>query len=238
VVLLVAFVAWELRVREPMLPMQFFRSRAFSAGNASTFFLIASLFGAVFFVAQFLQTSLGYGPLGAGLRLIPWTGTVFIVAPIAGALVNRIGERPLIVGGLALQGIGMAWIGLVASPTTAYVDLVPALVLAGCGVSMALPASQNVVMGAVPQVDVGKASGTYNMLRQLGGVFGVAILVSVFSGAGSYASPQAFADGFVPAIGVTAALSLIGAVSALALPRRRPEAVGGAAPAAIAEAAR
>src|SRR5919198_529948 len=194
-VLAAAFVAWELRAREPMLPMGFFRSRAFSAGNASVFFLLASLFGAVFFLAQFLQTSLGHGPLDTGLRLMPWTATLFIVAPIAGSLVNRVGERPLIVGGLLLQTIGMASLALMASPTMAYADMVPALVVAGTGVSMAIPATQSVIMGALGPTEAGKASGTYNMVRQLGGVFGIAILVAVFSGAGSYASPQAVSEG-------------------------------------------
>ena len=219
VVVAIAFVVWELRTPEPMLPMGFFRSRGFAAGNASVFFLIASLFGAAFFLAQFLQTALGFGPLGTGLRLMPWTATLFIVAPIAGSLVNRVGERPLIVGGLLLQTIGMVWIGLIASPTMDYVDMVPALVLAGTGVSMAIPATQNVVMSAVPATEAGKASGTYNMLRQLGGVFGIALLVAVFTGAGGYASPQAFTNGFAPAIGVTAGLALIGAVAGLGLPR-------------------
>jgi EmrB/QacA subfamily drug resistance transporter len=233
-VLALAFVARELRAPEPMLPMGFFRSRAFAAGNASVFFLTASLFGAVFFIAQFLQTSLGFGPLGAGLRLLPWTATLFIVAPIAGSLVNRVGERPLIAGGLLLQAIGMAWIGLIASPGLDYVDMVPALVVAGTGVSMAIPATQNVVMSALPASEAGKASGTYNMLRQLGGVFGVALVVAVFAGAGGYASPQAFTDGFTPAIGIAAALALLGALAGLALPgvARRP------LPVAAAEAAR
>jgi len=235
-VLAAGFVAWELRAREPMLPMGFFRSRAFSAGNASVFLLLASLFGAAFFLAQFLQTSLGDGPLDTGLRLMPWTATLFIVAPIAGSLVNRVGERPLIVGGLLLQAIGMASIALMASPAMAYADMVPALVVAGTGVSMAIPATQSVVMGAVAPTEAGKASATYNTVRQLGGVFGIAILVAVFSGAGSYASPQAFTDGFGPALGVTAALALVGAATALGLPGRRSALAP--APAAVAEAAR
>ena len=97
-ILVAAFVAWELRAREPMLPMKFFRSRAFSAGNAAIFFTFASLFGAVFFFAQFLQTGLGNSPLDAGLKLMPWTVTFMTVAPIAGALADRIGERPFMVG--------------------------------------------------------------------------------------------------------------------------------------------
>jgi EmrB/QacA subfamily drug resistance transporter len=219
--LTLAFVVWELRAREPMLPMRFFRSRAFSAGNAASFLLTASLFGAVFFMAQFLQTGLGYGPLGAGLRLLSWTVTLSVCAPIAGALVDRIGARPFIVVGLLLQGAGMGWIALIAEPGLAYGRLVAPLIIAGCGVSMALPAMQSAVVGAVAPEAIGKAAGVNSMMRQLGGVFGIAILVAVFAGAGGYASAQAFSDGFAPAIGVSAGLSLLGAVVATALPGRR-----------------
>jgi EmrB/QacA subfamily drug resistance transporter len=218
--LLVAFVAWELRARQPMLPMRFFRSRAFSSGNAGVFFLFASLFGAVFFLPQFLQTGLGHGPLEAALRLGPWTGTLFLVAPIAGALADRIGERPLLVGGLALQAAGMAWIALIAEPGLAYGEMIAPLVLAGIGASMAIPPAASSVVGAAAHDEVGKAAGANSMLRELGGVFGIAILVTVFAGAGSYASPEAFSDGFAPAIAISAALSLLGAITGLGLPRR------------------
>src|SRR3954447_2889367 len=228
----VAFVAVELRARAPMLPMRLFRSRAFAAGNATVFFLLASLFGAVFFAAQFLQTALGYGPLDAGLRLLPWTAMLFFVAPIAGSLLNRLGERPLIVTGLTLQAVGMAWIGGVADPSVSYGQLVPAFVIAGAGVSMPLPAAQTAVMGAVAPAEAGKASGTFNTMRQLGGVFGIALLVAVFAGAGGYASPAIFVDGFGPAIGVSAGLAVIGAVTGLALPRRRAAVAPGVAPVA------
>jgi EmrB/QacA subfamily drug resistance transporter len=231
----IAFVVVELRVRAPMLPMRLFRSRPFAAGNATIFCVVGSVFGGVFFAAQFMQTALGYGALDAGLRLLPWTAMLFFVAPIAGSLLNRLGERPLIVTGLTLQAVGMAWIGLVADPTVPYGELVPAFVIAGAGVSMAMPAAQTAVMGAVAPAEAGKASGTFNTMRQLGGVFGIAVAVAVFAGTGSYASPAAFADGFGPAIGVTAGLALIGAVAGLALPRRR--AVGARAGAAVAEAA-
>jgi EmrB/QacA subfamily drug resistance transporter len=218
--LLAAFVAWELRAREPMLPMRFFRSRAFSSGNAGVFFLFASLFGAVFFLPQFLQTGLGHGPLEAALRLGPWTGTLFVVAPIAGALVDRIGERPLLVGGLALQAAGMAWIALIAEPGLAYGAIIAPLVVAGIGASMAIPPAASSVVGAVTHEEVGKAAGANSMLRELGGVFGIAILATVFAGTGSYASAQAFSDGFAPAIAVSAALSLAGAIAGLGLPGR------------------
>jgi EmrB/QacA subfamily drug resistance transporter len=216
-----AFVAWELRAREPMLPMRFFRSRAFSAGNAAIFFLFGSLFTAVFFLAQFLQTALGYGPLDAGLRLLPWTLTLFFCAPVAGALADRLGERPFMVGGLILQAIGMGWIGLIADPGLAYSEMIIPLVVAGCGVSMAIPAVQSSVVGSVGQDAIGKAAGTNSMMRELGGVFGIAISVAVFAGAGGYASAQAFTDGFAAAIGVSAALAVVGALAGTVLPGRR-----------------
>jgi EmrB/QacA subfamily drug resistance transporter len=220
-VLVAAFVVWELRAREPMLPMRFFRSRAFSAGNTAIFFTFASLFSAVFFFAQLLQTGLGYGPLDAGLRLMPWTATFMTVAPVAGALADRIGERPFMVGGLLLQAIGMGWIALIAEPGLAYSELVVPLIVAGVGVSMAIPSGQNSVVGSVAEEAIGKAAGTNSMMRELGGVFGIAVTVAVFAGAGSYVSAEAFTDGFAPAIGVGGALALAGAVAGLALPGRR-----------------
>jgi EmrB/QacA subfamily drug resistance transporter len=221
VLLVAAFVAWELRARDPMLPMAFFRSRAFSAGNTAIFFTFASLFSAVFFFPQLLQTALGYGPLETGLRLVPWTATFMTVAPIAGALSDRIGERPLMVSGLSLQAVGMGWVALVAEPGVAYSTLLAPFIVAGVGISMAIPAAQNSVLGSAAMEAIGKAAGTNSMMRELGGVFGIAVVVAVFAGAGSYASAAAFTDGFGPAIGVGAALALAGAVAGLALPGRR-----------------
>jgi EmrB/QacA subfamily drug resistance transporter len=218
--LVAAFIAWELRAREPMLPMRLFRSRAFSASNAAMFFTFASLFGAVFFFAQFLQIGLGYGPLETGLRLMPWTATFITVAPVAGALADRIGERPLMVTGLTLQAIGMGWLALIAEPGLAYTSLLGPFIVAGVGVSMAIPAAQNSAVGSVATEAIGKAAGTNSMMRELGGVFGIAIVVAIFAGAGSYASAEAFTDGFVPAVAVGAFLALCGAVAGAALPTR------------------
>jgi len=218
--LLAAFVAWELRARAPMLPMRYFRSRAFSAGNASIFFAMGSLFCGVFFLAQFMQTGLGSGPLEAGLRLLPWTGTLFFVAPIAGALVDRFGERPFLVAGPLLQATGMAWIAVIADAGMAYGEMIAPLMIAGAGISMTFPAAQNSVVSSVPPEAIGKAAGTNSTMRELGGVFGIALSVAVFAGAGSYASPEAFSDGFVAAIGVSAGLSLLAALCGAALPAR------------------
>jgi EmrB/QacA subfamily drug resistance transporter len=216
-----AFVLWERRAAQPMLPMGLFASRPFSASNAAIFFLAAALYGAVFFMAQFLQTVQHNGPLDAGLRLLPWTATLFIVAPITGGRISRVGERPFAVAGLLLQAAGMGWIALIAGPDVAYWRLVAPLVIAGCGVSMAMPALQNAVVGSVAPASIGKASGAFNMMRQFGGVFGVAILVAVFSGDGGYGSAQLFSSGFTAAIGASAALSLLGAVTSVGLPQRK-----------------
>ena len=186
--LVAAFIAWELRARAPMLPLDLFRSRAFSASNAAMFFTFASLFTAVFFYAQFLQTGLGYSPLEAGLRLMPWTATFITVAPVAGALADRIGERPLMVVGLSLQAAGMGWLALIAEPGLAYSSMLAPLIVAGVGISMAIPAAQNSAVGSVAMDAIGKAAGINSMMRELGGVFGIAIVVAVFAGAGSYAS--------------------------------------------------
>ncbi len=221
VLLTAAFVAWERRAPVPMLPPELFRSRSFSAGNAAIFFTFASLFGSVFFAAQLMQTGLGYDPLGAGLRLLPWTGTFMTIAPIAGAMADRIGERPLMVSGLLLQSAGMAWLAIVAEPGVAYTSLLGPLIVAGVGVSLAIPSAQNSVLASSSMEAIGKAAGANSMMRELGGVFGIAIVVAVFAAAGSYLSSAAFFDGFGPAIGVTAGLSAIGAIASMALPGRR-----------------
>jgi EmrB/QacA subfamily drug resistance transporter len=228
VLALVAFVGWEIRTAEPMLPIRLFAARSFSAGNIAGFLLYGSLYASLFFIAQFLQVTMGYGPLDTGLRLMAWTAAVFVVAPTAGALVDRIGERQLLVGGLTLQAVGMGWISLINKPDLAYPSLILPLVIAGVGVSAAMPAAQNAVLGSVTPAAIGKASGTFNTLRQLGGAMGIAILAAVFAGSGGYQSAAAFSHGFGPAIGVAAVMSLGGALaggfvstSRKAIPRER-----------------
>ena len=224
-VLAAAFVAWELRAADPMVPLRLFRSRPIAAGNAATFSIFALLMAMVFFMAQFLETGLGYGPLDAGLRLLPGWATLAVIAPFAGTLISRVGERPLVVGGLAVTAGAMAWIALIARAGLPYGQLVAPLLLAGCGVSLAIPATMSAVMTAVPPAAIGKASGTLNMLRQLGGVFGVAIVAVVFAARGHYASPATFVAGFGPAMTACAGLALLGAVAGLAIPGRRQPAL-------------
>ncbi len=219
-VLLGAFVLWERRSPEPMVPLRFFRNRAFSAANVTSLLMSFGMFGSIFLLAQFFQVVQGYSPLEAGLRTLPWTAMPILVAPIAGMFSDRIGARPLLVGGMALMALGLAWIAFVTSPTVPYAQLVPAFVLAGVGMSLYFAPVANLVLSTVARKEEGKASGVNNTIREVGGVFGVAVLASVFSAAGSYVSPQAFVDGMVPAIWVGAVAVALAGVAAVLIPPR------------------
>ncbi len=221
VVLLGAFARWQLQTATPMLPPQLFRSRAFTAGNVAIFLTFASLFTGVFFFAQLLQVVLGHDALSAGLRLLPWTATFITVAPVAGALADRIGERLLLSVGLALEAAGFLWLVAVADPSLTYGQLVGPFVLAGVGVSMAIPCAQNAVVGGVDGEAIGAAAGVNSMMRELGGVFGIAVTVAVFAGSGDYGSVLGFLDGFRPAIVTAAGFALVGALCGLAVPARQ-----------------
>jgi len=205
-VLLAGFVAWELRAADPMLPMRFFRSRAFAATNGVSFAMTFGIFGSIFLLAQFFQSVQHYSPLEAGLRTLPWTAMPMLVAPLAGLASDRIGSRPLMAAGLALQAAA-----LVFAP------------------------SANAVLGSVDQRSAGQASGATNAIRELGGVLGVAVLAAVFTAAGGFETPQAFVDGVRPALWVGAAVLAAGALTALLVPARRvAEASGGPLAAAVA----
>jgi EmrB/QacA subfamily drug resistance transporter len=235
---LAVFVGWELRAGAPLIPMRFFASRAFSAGNTAGFLLFASTFSGAFFFAQFLQVVLRHGPMATGLLLTPWTVSLFVVAPIAGKQVNRIGARPLVVGGLLLQAAGFGWIALIAGPGLTYPPLILPFVISGVGISMTIPAAQSAVIGAVPAAAIGAASGTFNTVRQLGGAFGIAITSAVFTAGGGLGSAAAFSDGFTSAIATAAALSFAGAVIGLLLPPRAARTTGHAVPVPAAQAVR
>jgi EmrB/QacA subfamily drug resistance transporter len=206
--LLAAFIVRERRTAEPMLPLRMFKIQAFSAANASAFMMSGAIFSAAFLTSQYFQMGLGYSPFGTGLRLLPWTATPLLVAPVAGALADRIGSRPMMVTGLAAQAAGLAW-------------FVAPLVIAGVGVSMTLPTTAAAVMGAVPPADMGRASGVNNTLQRFGGAFGVAAATAVFSANGHLGTPASLIAGYRPAMVVSAGLSLLGAAAAVAVGRRR-----------------
>jgi EmrB/QacA subfamily drug resistance transporter len=218
--LTVAFVAWELRARAPMLPMRFFRNRTFAFANVSSLFMFFGMFGSIFFLSQFFQTVQGYSPLSSGLRILPWTAMPMIVAPIAGALSDRVGGQKLMGVGLTLQAIGLGWIAHVSTPTTPYAELVGPFIISGIGMALFFAPVANVVLSAVRPVEEGQASGANNAIRELGGVFGVAVLAAVFAHVGGYQTAESFTHGMNVAVWIGAAVVLAGAVAAFLIPGR------------------
>jgi len=219
-IVLALFVLRELRTDEPMLPLRFFRNRTFTSANVASLLMFFGMFGSIFLLAQFFQTVQGYSPLDAGLRVLPWTAMPIFVAPIAGALSDRIGGRPLMATGLALQATGLAWIAMVGSPTVAYSSLVVPFILSGIGMALYFAPVANVVLSSVRPEEEGQASGANNAIRELGGVFGVAVLASVFAHYGGYGSGQTFVDGLGPALYVGAAAVAVGALASLGVARK------------------
>jgi MFS family permease len=217
-ILVVAFLLWERSTKKPMLELSLFRSRGFSGANQVSFFMYATLIGSIFLMTQFLQTGLGYSPLEAGLRILPWTAVAMIVSPIAGALSDRFGNRPFLIVGMALQALGLGWLAMIAEPGMAYRDLAITLLVAGIGISLVYPTVANAVVGAVPSKEMGIASGTHSALREVGGVFGVAVLASVFAGDRVFGSANEFVDSFSKALWVGAILSVVGIIGAFLTP--------------------
>jgi MFS family permease len=218
--------------------MRFFRNRTFAATNVVSLFMFFGMFGSIFLLAQFLQVVQGYSPLDAGLRTLPWTAMPIFIAPIAGALSDRIGGRPLMATGLALQGGALAWLAAITDASVPYLDLVPAFVMAGVGMGLFFAPVANVVLSSVRREEEGKASGANNAVRELGGVFGVAVLASIFASYGGYESGAAYVDGLIPAVWVGAAVVLLGAFVALLVPGRpRPQEQQVSAPKPLLEAA-
>jgi EmrB/QacA subfamily drug resistance transporter len=220
-IVLALFVLWELRVSAPMLPMRFFRNRAFALANVASLLMFFGMFGSIFLLSQFFQTVQGYSPLGSGLRILPWTIMPMFVAPVAGALSDKIGGARLMGIGLVLQSAGLVWIASVSTATVAYVQLIGPFVISGIGMAMFWAPVANVVLSAVRPEEEGQASGSQNAIRELGGVFGVAVLASVWSHYGSYASGASFVHGMTPALWIGAALVLTGSIAAFAIPSRK-----------------
>jgi EmrB/QacA subfamily drug resistance transporter len=219
---LAGFVAWEHRATAPMLPLRLFRVRTFAAANVTGFMSFGAIMSAAFLTAQYFQLGLGYSPLTAGLRMLPWTATPMVVAPVAGALADRIGTRPLLVTGLALQAGGLAWVALLASAGAGgYGRYVVPFVIAGVGISMAIPTVPTAALSAVSPADVGQASGVSNTTQRFGGAFGIALVSAVFAAHGHLGTAASFTAGYRPAMLGAAGLSLLGAVAAMAISRRR-----------------
>ena len=215
------FILWELRAAEPMLPMRFFQNRVFTLANVASLLMFFGMFGSIFLLSQFFQSIQGYSPLGSGLRILPWTIMPMFVAPIAGALSDRIGGHRLMGVGLTLQAGGLASLAAISTPTTPYWQLVGPFMVSGIGMAMFWAPVSNVVLSAVKPEEEGQASGANNAIRELGGVFGIAVLASVFSAYGGYRSPDTFVNGMNAAVWIGASVVAVGAVAAFAIGKSR-----------------
>jgi len=218
--LIAVFVFWESRASMPMIPLEYFRRRAFSAAGGVAVPFSFALIGSVFWIAQLLQVGMGYSPLASGVRMLVFTMMPMIFAPLAGIGSDRIGTRPFMAGGLLLMGAGLGWLGLIARAGVGYPSLVPAFIVAGIGISFVFPTLANAAVGSVPPADSGVAAGSNNTLRETGGLFGVAVLAAVFAAHGGYASPASFMHGIRIALLVAAAAALVAVVPALLGPSR------------------
>jgi EmrB/QacA subfamily drug resistance transporter len=217
--LLIAFLLWERRTAAPMLSLDLFSTRGFAVPNAVGFLMSAGMFGSIFLLTLFVQQIQGASPLEAGLKTMPWTGTVMLVAPIAGLLAGRIGERPVVLTGMALQTASLLWIGVISEVSTPYPDLLPAFILGGLGMGLTFAPLSSAVVNAVRPSLEGQASGAYNAIRELGGVFGVGILGAVFQHVATLPTPSSFIDGFHTAVFAGAAVVGLGTLAGLFLPR-------------------
>jgi len=218
--LLAGFALWESRVAEPMVPLRLFRNSEFTFGNATTFLMSGATFAAAFLVTQEFQFARGYSPLSAGLRLLPFFATPMLVSPIAGAVSDRVGRRPLIVAGMALETIGFAWVAARGSLGADWLEISLALLVAGVGISIALPTVPTAVLNSVGEEEMGTASGINYMAQRFGAVFAVAIATAVFSAYGHLGSPSAVTAGFRPAMWACAAFALLATLSGLAIGSR------------------
>ncbi|MFW2512769.1 DHA2 family efflux MFS transporter permease subunit [Demequina sp. SO4-13] len=217
-VLLAAFVVWERRTAAPLLPLALFRDRSFTVANAVGLTFSLGMFGAIFILIQFLQVVQGHSPLRAGVLTMPWTLAPLLIAPITGLLTPRIGTRALIVTGLALQSIGLAWIAVVMDPATTYPQFVPAFILAGVGMALVFAPSATAVLANMRDADHAKASGTNSTVREIGVALGIAVLTAVFTGAGGTFTPDGYTDAAVRAVWVGAGVLAIATAIGTLLP--------------------
>lgn len=205
--------------QQPMIPLSLFKSFIFTGGNLATFLLYASMYGVVFFLPQFLQVVDHNNALGAGLKMLPWTGTLVIVAPFSGKAVDKFGEKIVAILGLLLQGIGYLLLAILVTSHSSYAVMIVPLIISGAGLSMAGPALQKAVLDSVAKNLIGKASGIYNVFRLFGGSVGTVIAVSVFYKFGSAITPILFANGFKAAMFSAGLISIIGCFCCLKFKR-------------------
>jgi MFS family permease len=187
--------------------------------------LSGAIFAAGLLVTEEFQLARHYSPVGAGVRLLPFFATPMFVSPIAGALSDRIGRRPIMVVGLSMLTAGFVWVAWHGSLATSWIELVIALLIAGVGISMALPTVPTAVLCAVAPQEMGKASGINYMAQRFGAVFAIAIGSAVFSANGHLGSPASVTAGFRPALWACACFAVLAALTAFCIGPRRTAAI-------------
>jgi EmrB/QacA subfamily drug resistance transporter len=179
VVLLVGFVVWEGRQSDPMIPLSFFRKRAFDVAIASVALIGFSMFGIIYFLTLYLQNVRGYSAIESGVRTLPMTVMVILIAPVAGKVSARIGPRPLMSAGMLIMALGLASLTRLSLDASYWTVIFPSFVCVGAGIAMSMPTTTGVAMGSVDPQRAGIASGVVNSARQVGGALGVAVLGSI-----------------------------------------------------------
>jgi EmrB/QacA subfamily drug resistance transporter len=231
--LLVAFVLLELRQRVPMLDLSLFKNRGFAGANTVMLFVGLAMFGVFFYVSLYVQQVLGYSPVQAGASFLPWTVLIILLAPVAGRFSDRIGPRPFVVTGM-IALTGSLFLFSRMGVHESFWSLLPAMLLGGVGMSLAMPPTTAAAMSSVRPEKAGVGSAVLNSMRQVGGSLGIASMGSIVASgvssglASGEPRPVAFLDGFHHALDVAAVIVLVGAVIAAATlrdARHRPEAV-------------
>jgi EmrB/QacA subfamily drug resistance transporter len=209
----VSFIVVEHRSRHPMMPLDMFASRNFSAANAMTLLVYAALGAITFFLVIDLQTVLGYGALKAGLATLPLTVIMLLLAARGGALGARIGPRiPMTVGPIVMA-VGVAWLSLVGADTSYWLGVLPPVCVFGLGLALMVAPLTMTVLAAAPDERAGIASGVNNAVARAGSLLAVAALpVAVGLGGDQYADPVAFDDAYGKAMLACAVLLAVGGV--------------------------
>jgi EmrB/QacA subfamily drug resistance transporter len=228
--LLIAFLMWESRHPSPLLPLTLFRDRSFTVANTLALAFSFGIFGAIFILIQFMQVVQGKSPLQAGVLTMPWTMAPLVIAPIAGMIAPRVGTRALLMTGMASMTVGLTWIALTMSPTTAYVDFVPGFILCGIGMGLVFAPLATVVLSQMREADHAKASGANSTLREIGGALGIAVLTAVFTGSGGQFTPAEYTHAAIPALYTGVGALIVATALTFLLPAGRG--TGGAADAA------
>lgn len=216
---LVGFLIRERVSSAAFLPLRLFRGRTFTLANLAAFLFSAGVFGAIFLLSQFLQVSMGYGALEAGLRAMPWTLAPMVVAPLAGIIVGRVGVRNVLTVGMVLQTLALGSMLGVVTEDVSYPALIVPMLLAGVGMGLSFSPLSTAVLLGQDERDHGVASGVNNTLRQLGIAVGIAVSTAIFASSGDYFPGQTFVNGLQPALVVSTAILAVATVCVAVLPR-------------------